>query len=283
MQITPEDRLCLFFPLFHMFGNTCICLSGLIRGAALSIPSDQFSPPEVLSALTREQCPAIYGSPSMFLAILEASRFEGFQPGNLRTGIVGGAPFPLALMERIVAEIGVRELAIAYGITEASSWVTQTPPDDPLDLRVSTIGKALPNSEVKIVEPLTGEDLPDGQSGEICTRGFLMKGYFKNPEATARVIDRDGWYHTGDLGTRDAQGYFRITGRLKDKKRYRIRGNNSSLIHAPSGPAPERVGAAWPPRSIAAFFDPAYSSYPLIHIPLNDWSRESSPIRTPAS
>ena len=216
MKITSEDRLCLFFPLFHMFGNTCICLSGLIRGAALVIPSDQFSPPEVLSALTREQCTAIYGSPSMFLAILEAAQFEGFQRGNLRTGIVGGAPCPLALMQRIVDEMGVKELAIAYGITEASSWVTQTLPDDTLELRVSTIGKALPNCEVKIVDSLTGEDLPEGQPGEICTRGLLMKGYFQNPEATARVIDRDGWYHTGDLGTRDAQGYFRITGRLKD-------------------------------------------------------------------
>ncbi len=216
MKISAEDRLCLFFPLYHMFGNTCICLSGLLRGAALVIPSDQFSPPEVISALTGERCTAIYGSPSMFLALLEAPPFRGFQPGNLRTGIVGGAPCPLALMKRIVTEMGVRELAIAYGITEASSWVTQTLPDDPLELRVSTIGKALPNCEVKIVDPLTGEDLPDGQPGEICTRGLLMKGYFHNPEATARVVDRDGWYHTGDLGTRDAQGYFRITGRWKD-------------------------------------------------------------------
>ncbi len=216
MKITSEDRLCLFFPLFHMFGNTCICLSGLIRGAALVIPSDQFSPPEILSALTREQCTAIYGSPSMFLALLEAPPFKQFIPGKLRTGIVGGAPCPMALMRRIVDEMGARELAIAYGITEASSWTTMTLPDDPLELRVSTIGKALPNCEVKIVDPLTGEDLPDGQPGEICTRGLLMKGYFQNPEATARVIDRDGWYHTGDLGTRDAQGYFRITGRLKD-------------------------------------------------------------------
>ena len=216
MKITAEDRLCLFFPLFHMFGNTCICLSGLIRGAALVIPSDQFSPLEVLSALTREQCTAIYGSPSMFLALLETPPFKQFIPGTLRTGIVGGAPCPMALMRRIVDEMGVKELAIAYGITEASSWVTQTLPDDPLELRVATIGKALPNCEVKIVDPLTGEDLPDGQPGEICTRGLLMKGYFQNPEATARVIDRDGWYRGGDLGTRDAQGYFRITGRLKD-------------------------------------------------------------------
>jgi fatty-acyl-CoA synthase len=216
MKITAEDRLCLFFPLFHMFGNTCICLSGLIRGAALVIPADQFAPPEIIAALQAEKCTAIYGSPSMFLALLEAPPFKGFHPGTLRTGIVGGAPCPLTLMKRIVAEMGVRELAIAYGITEASSWVTMTLPDDPLELRVATIGKALPNCEVKVVDPLTGEELPDGIPGELCTRGLLMKGYFQNPEATARVVDREGWYHTGDLGTRDAQGYLRITGRLKE-------------------------------------------------------------------
>lgn len=216
MNIGAEDRLCLFFPLFHMFGNTCIALSGLIRGASLVIPSDLFSPPEVLAAMVKERCTAVYGSPSMFLALLEAPAFRDFQQGCLRTGIVGGAPCPLALMRRIVDEMGVRELAIAYGITEASSWVTQTLPNDPLELRVSTIGQALPHCEVKIVDPQSGEDLPDGIPGEICTRGLLMKGYFENPEATSRVIDLEGWYHTGDLGTRDPQGYFRITGRLKE-------------------------------------------------------------------
>ncbi len=216
MDITAADRLCLFFPLFHMFGNTCIGLSGLMRGAALIIPSDQFSPPDVVTTLGQEGCTAIYGSPSMFMRLLETPEFSRFRPGKLRTGIVGGATSPLALMERIVAEMGVWELAVAYGITEASSWIIQSLPDDPLELRASTMGKALPHCEVKIVDPVTGEELPDGQPGEICTRGLLMKGYFQNPEATARVIDREGWYHTGDLGTRDSQGYFRMTGRLKD-------------------------------------------------------------------
>jgi fatty-acyl-CoA synthase len=216
MKITSADRLCLFFPLFHMFGNTCICLSGLIRGSALVIPADQFSPPEILSALEKERCTAIYGSPSMFVALLEDPCFKDFHPGALRTGIVGGAPCPLALMKRIVGKMGVRELAIAYGITEASSWVTMTLPDDPLERRVATIGKALPNCEVKVLDLQTGEDQPDDSPGELCTRGLLMKGYFLNPEATARVIDREGWYHTGDLGLRDTEGYFRITGRLKE-------------------------------------------------------------------
>ena len=216
LGITHQDRLCLFFPLFHMFGNTCIALAGLIRGAALVIPSDQFSPPEILSAIGAEKCTALYGSPSMMVALMESPQFKDFCPGSLRTGIIGGSPCPLEIMKRVVNQMGVREIAIAYGITEASSWLTQTLPQDPLELRVSTIGKALPNCEVKIVDPASGEELPDGTPGEICTRGYLMKGYFKNPEATARAIDQEGWFHTGDLGTRDSLGYFRITGRLKE-------------------------------------------------------------------
>lgn len=216
LGITHQDRLCLFFPLFHMFGNTCIALAGLIRGAALVIPSDHFSPPEILSALAVEKCTAIYGSPSMMVALMESTGFKDFRTGRLRTGIIGGAPCPLEVMKRVVDQMGVEEIAISYGITEASSWLTQTLPEDPLELRVSTIGQALPNCEVKIVDPGTGEDLADGTPGEICTRGFLMKGYFRNPGATAAAIDQEGWFHTGDLGTRDGRGYFRITGRLKE-------------------------------------------------------------------
>lgn len=216
LGITHRDRLGLFFPLFHMFGNTCIALAGLIRGAALVIPSDHFSPPEILSAIVAEKCTAIYGSPAMMVALMEAREFQILRPETLRTGIIGGAPCPLEVMKRVVNEMGVKEIAIAYGITEASSWLTQTLPEDPLELRVSTIGQALPNCEVKVVDSVTGDDVPDGIPGEICTRGFLMTGYFQNPEATARAIDPEGWFHTGDLGTRDGQGYFRITGRLKE-------------------------------------------------------------------
>jgi fatty-acyl-CoA synthase len=216
LGITSKDRLCLFFPLFHMFGNTCIALAGLIRGAALVIPADEFAPAEILPALVEEKCTAVYGSPSMMVALMEAPAFKEMEITTLRTGIIGGAPCPLEVMKRVVFEMGVKEVAIAYGITEASSWLTQTLPDDPLELRVSTIGTALPNCEVKVIDPLTGEEVPDGTQGEICTRGFLMKGYYKNPEATARAIDREGWFHTGDLGVRDNRGYFRITGRLKE-------------------------------------------------------------------
>ncbi len=133
LGITHQDRLCLFFPLFHMFGNTCIALAGLIRGAALVIPSDQFSPLEILSAIGAEKCTALYGSPSMMVALMESPQFKDFCPGSLRTGIIGGAPCPLEIMKRVVNQMGVREIAIAYGITEASSWLTQTLPEDPLE------------------------------------------------------------------------------------------------------------------------------------------------------
>ena len=215
-KITHVDRLCLFFPLFHMFGNTCIALSGLIRGAALVMPSQDFDPVKVLNTVFSEACTAIYGSPAMFIALLEHHAFTKDRWGTVRTGIVGGAPCPMELMKRLVEEIGVSDLTVAYGITETSSWITMTHPDDPLALRVGTIGTPLPCNEVKIVDPRTGEDLSPQTQGELCTRGFLMQEYYRMPGATAAAVDRDGWFHSGDLGEMDEKGYFRITGRLKD-------------------------------------------------------------------
>ncbi|MBW1735121.1 MAG: AMP-binding protein [Deltaproteobacteria bacterium] len=214
--LTHEDRICLFFPLFHMFGNTCIALSGIIRGAALIMPSETFDPPAVLKSIEEEKCTAVYGSPSMLIGLLDHPRFQKKGWKTVTKGIVGGAPCPAELMKRLVEDVGVSDLTVAYGITETSSWITMTHPDDPLDLRVGTIGTALECNEVKIVDPTTGDDLPPGSQGELCTRGFLMKGYYKMPGITASVIDRDGWFHTGDLGQMDENGYFRITGRLKD-------------------------------------------------------------------
>jgi fatty-acyl-CoA synthase len=287
LGITSNDRLCLFFPLFHMFGNTCIALAGLIRGAALVIPSDEFAPAEILSALSEERCTAIYGSPSMMVAIMEAPCFRGKKIETLRTGIIGGAPCPLEVMKRIVNELGVKEAAIAYGITEASSWLTQTLPDDPLELRVSTIGTALPNCEVKVIDPLTGEEVQDGIQGEICTRGLLMKGYFQNPEATALAIDREGWFHTGDLGVRDSRGYFRITGRLKEVivkggqeilpaeiEEVLFRMPGVALAAAFGVPDPERgeVIAAWiKPKEGAALSEGQVDDYCRSHLPANLW------------
>ena len=215
-KITEADRLCLFFPLFHMFGNTCIALSGLIRGAALVVPSETFDPVKVLNTVFSEECTAIYGSPAMFIALLEHHAFTKDRWGTVRTGIVGGAPCPMELMKRLVEEIGVSDLTVAYGITETSSWITMTHPDDPLSLRVGTIGTPLPCNEVKIVDPRTGEDLAPHTQGELCTRGFLMQEYYRMPGATAAAVDRDGWFHSGDLGEMDEHGYFKITGRLKD-------------------------------------------------------------------
>jgi len=211
-----QDRMCLFFPLFHMFGNTCIALAGLFRGAALIIPSDLFDPRKTLDAIRKESCTAIYGSPSMLIGLLDHPDFRKKWWATVKKGTVGGAPCPMELMKRLVQEIGASHITVAYGITEASSWITMTRPDDPIDLRVGTIGTALPCNEVKIVDPATGDDRPPGVQGELCTRGFLMKEYYRMPGATAAAVDREGWFHTGDLGVVDEAGYFRITGRLKD-------------------------------------------------------------------
>jgi len=214
--ITAEDRLCLFFPLFHMFGNTCIAMAGLLRGAALIMPGRTFDPVRILKAVPAEKCTAIYGSPSMLIALVDHPQFRKSDWASLTKGIIGGAPCPIELMRRIVEDIGVSDITVAYGITETSSWITMTHPADPIELRVSTIGNALACNEVKIVDPATGDTLDPGHQGELCTRGFLMKEYYKMPAATAAAVDRDKWFHTGDLGIMDQQGYVKITGRVKD-------------------------------------------------------------------
>jgi fatty-acyl-CoA synthase len=214
--ISAADRLCLFFPLFHMFGNTCIALAGILRGAALVMPCRIFNPAMILPVIPGEKCTAIYGSPSMLIALIDHSQFRKDDWASLSKGIIGGAPCPMELMRRIVEDIGVSNITVAYGITETSSWITMTHPQDPIELRVSTIGTPLSCNEVKIVDPSTGETLGPGRQGELCTRGFLMKEYYKMPGATAAAIDRDNWFHTGDLGIMDQQGYIKITGRLKD-------------------------------------------------------------------
>jgi len=214
--ISAIDRLCLFFPLFHMFGNTCIALAGILRGAALIMPCRKFDPAMILTAIPGEKCTAIYGSPSMLIALIDHPQFSKNDWALLSKGIIGGAPCPMELMRRIVEDVGVSDITVAYGITETSSWITMTHPDDPIELRVSTIGRPLSCNEVKIVDPASGNTLAPGRQGELCTRGFLMKEYYKMPAATAAAIDRDNWFHTGDLGVMDQQGYIKITGRLKD-------------------------------------------------------------------
>ena len=214
--IDSMDRLCLFFPLFHMFGNTCIALAGLLKGAALIMPCQTFDASRILRAIYKENCTAIYASPSMIISLLEHPQFQKEEWTTVKKGVIGGAPCPMELMKRLVTDIGVSDIAVGYGITETSSWVTMTHPNDPIELRVSTIGMPLACNEVKIVEPATGEELPPETQGELCTKGFLMKAYYKMPGATAAAIDRNGWFHTGDLGEMDKKGYVKITGRLKD-------------------------------------------------------------------
>ncbi|RLB26504.1 MAG: AMP-binding protein [Deltaproteobacteria bacterium] len=211
-----QDRLCLFFPLFHMFGNTCIVLAGLIKGASIIMPCATFEPSKIISAINKEKCTAIYGSPSMLITLIDHAEFSPEKWKTLYRGTIGGAPCPIELMRKLVEDIGISDITVAYGITEASSWITMTRPDDPLDIRVSTIGSALECNEVKILNTTTGEDLPPHNQGELCTRGFLMKGYYNMPAATASVVDKEGWFHTGDLGEMDEKGYVKITGRLKD-------------------------------------------------------------------
>jgi fatty-acyl-CoA synthase len=214
--VTYKDRLCLFFPLFHMFGNTCIALAGLLKGATIVMPCKVFEPSRILRTISGEKCTAVYGSPSMLTALIDHPEFSKKRWQFVIKGIIGGAPCPVELMKRLVEDIGMSDITVAYGITETSSWITMTHPDDPIELRVSTIGTPLGCNEVKIVAPGTGEDLPRKTQGELCTRGFLMKGYYKMPAATAAAIDRDGWFHTGDLGEMDDKDYVKITGRIKD-------------------------------------------------------------------
>jgi fatty-acyl-CoA synthase len=215
-KLTEKDRLCLSVPLSHMFGCVCIILAGVSKGASLIIPSETFNPGKILEAIEKERCTAIYGSPSAFIALMGDPQYPSFDIQSLRTGIMGGAQCPMEVMKRVVEEMGAKEIIIGYGQTEASSWITETLPDDPLELRVSTVGKPLPNVEVKVIDSKSGQEVPRGVIGEICVRGLNMKGYYKMPAATANAIDSEGWLHTGDVGTMDEEGYVRTTGRLKE-------------------------------------------------------------------
>jgi fatty-acyl-CoA synthase len=217
-RLTEKDRLCLSVPLSHMFGCVCVTLASVIKGATLVIPAETFDPPKILEAIKKERCTAIYGSPSAFMALMEDPRYRASDVKSLRTGIMGGAQCPMEVMKKVVDEMGVREIVIGYGQTESSSWITMTDPDDRLELRVSTVGRPLPNVEAKIIDPRSGDEvsMDAGAVGEICARGFNMKGYYKMPAATANAIDSEGWLHTGDLGSMDMNQYVRTAGRLKE-------------------------------------------------------------------
>jgi fatty-acyl-CoA synthase len=213
---TPNDRLCLCVPLFHCFGCVIGVLGAYTHGACLC-PIEAFDARRVLETIERERCTAIYGVPTMFLAEMEDPEFARFDLSSLRTGVMAGALCPEALMRRAIAEMNLREITIIYGLTEASPGITQTPRDDSLEHRTQTVGRTLPEMEVKIVDPATRETLGPNAHGELCVRGYnVMKGYYNNPEATAAAIDAEGWLRTGDQATMDEDGYVRITGRIKD-------------------------------------------------------------------
>ena len=216
LGFTPADRLCLCVPLFHCFGCVIGVLGAFTRGACLC-PIESFDPARVLETVDRERCTALYGVPTMFLAELECPDFSRCDLTSLRTGIMAGTVCPEALMRRIMTDMHLPELTIAYGMTESSPGITLTPPDASIERRAQTVGVVLPEQEIKIVDPATCERRATGERGEICVRGYnVMRGYYNNPEATRAAIDPDGWLHTGDEASIDADGYVRITGRIKD-------------------------------------------------------------------
>lgn len=216
MRFTEKDRLCIPVPFFHCFGCVLAVMACVTHGATM-VPVETFNPLQVLQAIEVERCTAVHGVPTMFIAELEHPDFDKFDLKSLRSGIMAGSPCPIEVMKRVIRDMNASEITIAYGQTESSPVITQTRTDDPIELRVATVGRALPDVEVKIVDIETGATLPPGKQGELCTRGYLvMKGYYKMPEETAKVIDGEGWLHTGDLAVMDENGYCKITGRIKN-------------------------------------------------------------------
>jgi fatty-acyl-CoA synthase len=217
MRFTEEDRLCIPVPFYHCFGCVLGNLACVTHGSTMVIPSEYFEPLKTLEAVQQEKCTALHGVPTMFIAQLGHDRFSEFDLSSLRTGMMAGSPCPIEVMRQVVDLMGASEITIGYGLTEASPVITLTRTEDSLERRVSTVGTALPNVEVKLVDPENGQDTPVGGQGELLTRSFMvMKGYYNLPDATSAAIDKDGWLHTGDLATVDDAGYYRITGRLKD-------------------------------------------------------------------
>jgi fatty-acyl-CoA synthase len=213
---TEADAVCIPVPLYHCFGMGIGNLGCISSGATIVYPAEAFDPSATLEALAEERCTSIYGVPTMFIAMLGHPRFAEFDLTSLRTGIMAGAPCPIEIMKRVVDEMHASQMTIAYGMTETSPASTLTRIDDPLDIRVSTVGSALPHTEIKIGDPADGSAVGRGQRGEICTRGYLvMSGYWGDDEATGEAI-KNGWMRTGDLGTMDDDGHISVVGRLTD-------------------------------------------------------------------
>jgi fatty-acyl-CoA synthase len=216
IRLTEADRLCIPVPLYHCFGMVMGTLGCVTKGAAMVFPGEGFEATAALEAIASERCTAFYGVPTMFVAMLDSADFKRHDVASLRTGIMAGAPCPIEVMKRVVSDLHMPEVTIAYGMTETSPVSFQSDVDDPIGKRVATVGRIGPHVEVKIVDE-SGQTVPVGQSGELCTRGYsVMKGYWDEAEKTAEAIDREGWMHTGDLATIDRDGYCNIVGRVKD-------------------------------------------------------------------
>ncbi len=217
MRFTEKDRLCIPVPFYHCFGMVLSNMASMTHGSTMVLPGPAFDAEAVLRTVQDEGCTALHGVPTMFIAELEHPNFKNYYLGTLRTGIMAGSPCPVEVMKAVNTRMNMSEIVIVYGQTETSPGVTMTTTDDPVERRVSTIGKAFPHAELKIIDPVTGRILPRGEIGEICARGYMvMKCYYNNPSATHLTLDRNGWNHTGDLGVMDEEGYFKIEGRLKD-------------------------------------------------------------------
>ncbi len=216
MRLTERDRLCIPVPLYHCFGMVLGNLACMTHGAAMVYPGEGFDAGAVLATVQAERCTALHGVPTMFIALLDHPGFASFDLGSLRTGIMAGSPCPMEVMQRVIRQMHMDEITIAYGMTETSPVSFQTSVDDPLACRVGTVGRIHPHLEVKIVDA-EGQVVPRGETGELLTRGYsVMLGYWGDDERTREAIDPAGWMHTGDLATLDADGYCRIVGRAKD-------------------------------------------------------------------
>ena len=216
MNYTNKDRLCIVVPFFHCFGMVLAIMACITHGTSM-VPVDIFNSVKVMDAVTSEKCTALYGVPTMFIAILENPKFSEYDFSCLRTGIMAGSPCPVKVMEKVIDKMHMHEITICYGQTEASPVCTQTTVDDSIEHRVNTVGRCMKGIEAKIIDPETGKECPVGVPGEFCSRGYnTMKGYYKMEEATRQAVDEEGWLHTGDLAVVDKDGYYKITGRIKD-------------------------------------------------------------------
>jgi fatty-acyl-CoA synthase len=216
MNYTPAERLLVCVPMFHCFGCVLALCAVITHGSTMVFVED-FDPLLVLASVQKEKCTAIYGVPTMFIAELNHPMFDMFDLSSLRTGIMAGALCPIETMNQVMEKMHCKDIIIVYGLTESSPGMTATRTTDTPEVRATTVGTNYPGVEVKIVDPETGDECPVGVQGEICCRGYnVMKGYYNNPEATTKAIDNDGWLHSGDLAVKTPEGFYRITGRIKD-------------------------------------------------------------------